>query len=95
MINIVLLVIYFGRKTQSSQGFDDVWLLSLLSHWGLPQEMSDLSGGIRFGRHNIKLGGECKAEKVKSNFFENNSEIISNNICFQGQYFDGRNKASL
>ncbi|MDC4693056.1 hypothetical protein NQ791_17875, partial [Acinetobacter baumannii] len=28
-----------------------------------------------------------KAEKAKSNFFEN-SEIISNNIRFQGQYFD-------
>lgn len=30
--------------------------------------------------------GEC-VEKIKSNFFEN-SEIISNNIRFQGQYFD-------
>ncbi len=30
---------------------------------------------------------ECKTERAKSNFFEN-SEIISNNIRFQGQYFD-------
>ncbi len=30
---------------------------------------------------------ECKAERAKSIFFEN-SEIISNNIHFQGQYFD-------
>ena len=29
----------------------------------------------------------CKTEKAKSNFFEN-SEIINNNIRFQGQYFD-------
>lgn len=28
-----------------------------------------------------------ETEKAKSNFFEN-SEIISNNIHFQGQYFD-------
>ncbi|HCH8093231.1 hypothetical protein G3N34_18135 [Acinetobacter baumannii] len=34
-----------------------------------------------------KAWGECKAEKAKSNFFED-SEIISNNIRFQGQYFD-------
>nr|WP_267461080.1 RHS repeat-associated core domain-containing protein [Acinetobacter guillouiae] len=34
-----------------------------------------------------KAWGECKTEKAKSSFFEN-SEIISNNIRFQGQYFD-------
>ena len=39
-----------------------------------------------FGKLN-KAWGECKAEIAKTNFFEN-SEIISNNIRFQGQYFD-------
>lgn len=48
--------------------------------------MSDLSGQIIW-KAQYKAWGECKAEKVKSNFFEN-SEIISNNIRFQGQYFD-------
>ena len=33
------------------------------------------------------MRGEYKVEKAKPNFFEY-SEIISNNIHFQGQYFD-------
>lgn len=73
------------KKTQSSQGFDDVWFYHC-DHLGTPQEMSDLSGQIIW-KAQYKAWGECKAEKVKSNFFEN-SEIISNNIRFQGQYFD-------
>ncbi|WP_236770284.1 RHS repeat-associated core domain-containing protein, partial [Acinetobacter johnsonii] len=51
-----------------------------------PVRFSDLSGQIIW-KAQYKAWGECKAEKVKSNFFEN-SEIISNNIRFQGQYFD-------
>jgi RHS repeat-associated protein len=73
------------KKTQSSQGFDDVWFYHC-DHLGTPQEMSDLSGQFIW-KAQYKAWGECKAEKVKSNFFEN-SEIISNNIRFQGQYFD-------
>ena len=48
--------------------------------------MSDHSGAIIW-KAEYKVWGECKAEKTKSSFFEN-SEIISNNIRFQGQYFD-------
>lgn len=73
------------KKTQSSQGFDDIWFYHC-DHLGTPQELSDLSGQMIW-KAQYKAWGECKAEKVKSNFFEN-SEIISNNIRFQGQYFD-------
>ncbi|MCT9979923.1 RHS domain-containing protein [Acinetobacter sp. I-MWF] len=73
------------KKTQSGQGFDDIWFYHC-DHLGTPQELSDLSGQIIW-KAQYKAWGECKAEKVKSNFFEN-SEIISNNIRFQGQYFD-------
>ncbi|ERH70958.1 hypothetical protein N173_14035 [Acinetobacter baumannii EGD-HP18] len=48
--------------------------------------MTDYTGSIIW-KAEYKAWGECKAEKAKSNFFEN-SEIISNNIRFQGQYFD-------
>ena len=48
--------------------------------------MSDHTGSIIW-KAEYKAWGECKAEKAKSSFFEN-SEIISNNIHFQGQYFD-------
>ncbi len=48
--------------------------------------MTDHTGAIIW-KAEYKAWGECKAEKAKSNFFEN-SEIISNNIRFQGQYFD-------
>ena len=73
------------KTTKQSKGFDDVWFYHC-DHLGTPQEMSDLSGQIIW-KAQYKAWGECKAEKVKSNFFEN-SEIISNNIRFQGQYFD-------
>ena len=56
------------------------------NHLGKPQEMSDHTGAIIW-KAEYKAWGECKTEKAKSNFFEN-SEIISNNIRFQGQYFD-------
>lgn len=48
--------------------------------------MSDQSGAVIW-KAEYKAWAECKTEKVKSSFFEN-SEIISNNIRFQGQYFD-------
>ncbi|EXS33434.1 RHS repeat-associated core domain protein [Acinetobacter sp. 826659] len=48
--------------------------------------MTDHTGAIIW-KAEYKAWGECKAEKAKSNFFED-SEIISNNIRFQGQYFD-------
>nr|WP_180063912.1 RHS repeat-associated core domain-containing protein [Acinetobacter sp. YH16042] len=48
--------------------------------------MTDHTGSVIW-KAEYKAWGECKAEKTKSNFFEN-SEIISNNIRFQGQYFD-------
>lgn len=53
---------------------------------GTPQEMTDHTGAVIW-KAEYKAWGECKAEKTKSNFFED-SEIISNNIRFQGQYFD-------
>ncbi|MDN8339624.1 RHS repeat-associated core domain-containing protein, partial [Acinetobacter baumannii] len=65
--------------------FDDVWFYHC-DHLGTPQEMTDHTGSIIW-KAEYKAWGECKAEKAKSNFFED-SEIISNNIRFQGQYFD-------
>ncbi len=41
--------------------------------------------GVIIWKAEYKAWGECRAEKAK--FFES-SEIISNNIRFQGQYFD-------
>lgn len=73
------------NTVKQSQGFDDVWFYHC-DHLGTPQEMSDQTGAIVW-KAEYKAWGECKAEKAKSNFFEN-SEIISNNIRFQGQYFD-------
>lgn len=70
------------KTTKQSKGFDDVWFYHC-DHLGTPQEMSDHSGAIIW-KAEYKAWGECKAD---SNFFEN-SEIISNNIRFQGQYFD-------
>ncbi|MEE7595541.1 RHS domain-containing protein [Acinetobacter baumannii] len=54
---------------------------------GTPQEMTDHTGVVIW-KAQYKAWGECKVEQAKSDFFEN-SEIISNNIRFQGQYFDG------
>lgn len=48
--------------------------------------MSDPTGAIIW-KAEYKAWGECKADKANSNFFEN-SEIITNNIRFQGHYFD-------
>ncbi|UJA02039.1 RHS repeat-associated core domain-containing protein [Acinetobacter johnsonii] len=73
------------KTTKQSKGFDDVWFYHC-DHLGTPQEMSDHTGAIIW-KAEYKAWGECKTEKAKSNFFEN-SEIISNNIRFQGQYFD-------
>lgn len=73
------------KTTKQSKGFDDVWFYHC-DHLGTPQEMSDHTGAIIW-KAEYKAWGECKAEKAKSSFFEN-SEIISNNIRFQGQYFD-------
>ena len=73
------------KTTKQSKGFDDVWFYHC-DHLGTPQEMSDHTGAIIW-KAEYKAWGECRTEKAKSNFFEN-SEIISNNIRFQGQYFD-------
>lgn len=73
------------KTTKQSKGFDDVWFYHC-DHLGTPQEMTDHSGAIIW-KAQYKAWGECQTEKAKSNFFEN-SEIISNNIRFQGQYFD-------
>ena len=72
-------------SNQQSQGFNDIWFYHC-DHLGTPQEMSDSQGQIIW-KAQYKAWGECKAEKSESNFFEN-SEIITNNIRFQGQYYD-------
>ncbi len=74
------------NTVKQSQGFDDVWFYHC-DHLGTPQEMSNKTGAIVW-KAQYKAWGECKVEQAKSDFFEN-SEIISNNIRFQGQYFDG------
>lgn len=74
------------NTVKQSQGFDDVWFYHC-DHLGTPQEMSNQTGAIVW-KAQYKAWGECKVEQAKSDFFEN-SEIISNNIRFQGQYFDG------
>jgi RHS repeat-associated protein len=74
------------NTVKQSQGFDDVWFYHC-DHLGTPQEMSDQTGAIVW-KAQYKAWGECKVEQAKSDFFEN-SEIISNNIRFQGQYYDG------
>ncbi len=73
------------NTVKQSQGFDDVWFYHC-DHLGTPQEMSNNTGAIVW-KAQYKAWGECKVEQAKSDFFEN-SEIISNNIRFQGQYFD-------
>ncbi|WP_254626871.1 RHS repeat-associated core domain-containing protein, partial [Acinetobacter seifertii] len=74
------------KTEKEGKEFDDVWFYHC-DHLGTPQEMTDHTGAIIW-KAEYKAWGECKAEIAKSNFFEN-SEIISNNIRFQGQYFDG------
>lgn len=73
------------KTEKQGKEFDDVWFYHC-DHLGTPQEMTDHAGAIIW-KAEYKAWGECKAERAKSNFFEN-SEIISNNIRFQGQYFD-------
>ncbi|HCI7193962.1 DUF4329 domain-containing protein [Acinetobacter baumannii] len=73
------------KTEKQGKEFDDVWFYHC-DHLGTPQEMTDHTGAIIW-KAEYKAWGECKAEEAKSNFFEN-SEIISNNIRFQGQYFD-------
>lgn len=73
------------KTEKEGKEFDDVWFYHC-DHLGTPQEMTDHTGAIIW-KAEYKAWGECKAEEAKSNFFEN-SEIISNNIRFQGQYFD-------
>ncbi|MCU4491830.1 RHS domain-containing protein [Acinetobacter guillouiae] len=73
------------KTNKKVKDWNDVWFYHC-DHLGTPQEMSDSSGQVIW-KAEYKAWGECKSEKAKSNFFEN-SEIISNNIRFQGQYFD-------
>ncbi len=73
------------NTAKQSQGFDDVWFYHC-DHLGTPQEMSNQTGVIIW-KAQYKAWGECKLEQANSDFFEK-SEIISNNIRFQGQYFD-------
>ena len=73
------------KTVKKAKTLDDVWFYHC-DHLGTPQEMTDQTGAIIW-KAEYKAWGECKAEKAKSNFFEN-SEIITNHIRFQGQYFD-------
>lgn len=73
------------KVTKTAKDFKDFWFYHC-DHLGTPQEMTDHTGAVIW-KAEYKAWGECKAEKAKSNFFED-SEIISNNIRFQGQYFD-------
>ncbi len=73
------------KVTKTAKDFKDFWFYHC-DHLGTPQEMTDHTGSVIW-KAEYKAWGECKAEKAKSNFFED-SEIISNNIRFQGQYFD-------
>ncbi|WP_333668003.1 RHS repeat-associated core domain-containing protein [Acinetobacter guillouiae] len=73
------------KTSQKAKEWNDIGFYHC-DHLGTPQEISDHTGSIIW-KAEYKAWGECKPEKAKSNFFEN-SEIISNNIRFQGQYFD-------
>lgn len=73
------------KTSKKTKDLNDVWFYHC-DHLGTPQEMSDSNGQVIW-KANYKAWGECNSEKTKSNFFEN-SEIITNNIRFQGQYFD-------
>ncbi|AYO52823.1 RHS repeat-associated core domain-containing protein [Acinetobacter wuhouensis] len=73
------------KTSKKAKDWNDVWFYHC-DHLGTPQEMTDHTGSIIW-KAEYKAWGECKPKKAKSNFFEN-SEIISNNIRFQGQYFD-------
>ncbi len=73
------------KTEKQGKEFDDVWFYHC-DHLGTPQEMTDHTGAIVW-KAQYKAWGECKVKPAKSDFFEN-SETISNNIRFQGQYFD-------
>lgn len=84
------------KKKIQTKGLDEVCFYHC-DHLGTPQELSNQTGQIVW-KAQYKAWGELvtvkqsfalsdQKEKAKSDFFEN-SEIISNNIRFQGQYFD-------
>ena len=87
------------EKTISTKGFDEVCFYHC-DHLGTPQELTDHTGQIvwkaqkawgelvsakqRFAREQDEsYARTSNKEKSKSNFFEN-SEILTNNIRFQG-----------
>lgn len=73
------------HTTQKSEKFDRVWFYHC-DHLGTPQEMSDQTGVIVWTA-NYKAWGQCKPENhTKRDIWD--SEIITNNIRFQGQYYD-------
>ena len=70
---------------QKANSFDRVWFYHC-DYLGTLQEMSDQTGTIVWSA-NYKAWGECKTENhTKRDIWD--SEIITNNIRFQGQYFD-------
>ncbi|EYT22408.1 RHS repeat-associated core domain protein [Acinetobacter sp. 1000160] len=73
------------RKTAPAKNLDDICFYHC-DHLGTPQEMSDALGQMVW-KAEYKAWGERVSAKSASNFFEN-SEIVTNNIRFQGQYFD-------
>ncbi|WP_243901653.1 RHS repeat-associated core domain-containing protein [Acinetobacter bereziniae] len=92
------------KTIKKSKGFDDVWFyhcdhlgtpLEMTDHSGAIIWKAQykawgelVSAKQRFARaQDESYARSGKSEKAKSSFFEN-SEIISNNIRFQGQYFD-------
>jgi RHS repeat-associated protein len=92
------------KTIKKSKGFDDVWFYhcdhlgtpqEMTDHSGAIIWKAQykawgelVSAKQRFARaQDESYARSGKAEKAKSSFFEN-SEIISNNIRFQGQYFD-------
>ncbi|WP_423772180.1 RHS repeat-associated core domain-containing protein [Acinetobacter gerneri] len=73
------------HTTQKVEKFDRVWFYHC-DHLGTPQEMSDQTGAIVWTAE-YKAWGECKPENhLKRDIWD--SEIITNNIRFQGQYYD-------
>ncbi len=73
------------HEVKPAEKFDRVWFYHC-DHLGTPQEMSDQMGAIVWTAQ-YKAWGECKSENhVKRDIWD--SEIITNNIRFQGQYFD-------
>ncbi|WP_353171880.1 RHS repeat-associated core domain-containing protein [Acinetobacter rudis] len=73
------------HEVKQAEKFDRVWFYHC-DHLGTPQEMSDQTGAIVWTAQ-YKAWGECRSENhVKRDIWD--SEIITNNIRFQGQYFD-------